>query len=441
MGVIDKRSLRLAFRDKRSGKGWFEFYRQPCVICGHIGNCMIFEDQKTVVCTRQASDIVFSKENLSYVHRLDGEIKLTGKTNAHTSRKKFDDHILSHFFNELIKDSTTKIKPEHIEHFAVKRGISEETIAIRGYCSYPEKPWETAKNVLGPFGSHDTFLNGSQGIPGFYLDQYNNWTMVRHDGILIPYRDRYNQVIGFQIRYDNPPNIVAVDALNYQGLQAKVKRQPNLVQVLDNGEVIAELEMKLNQRLEFKNGDKRGFVQLKKGQRYMWLSSAKRKGGTQAGGMDSPLPVHVSVPSNELKQNNVLVEEHKDSSQHGVAIKTKSIWLTEGALKADLAIDHIVNAYADEIDEVGKVMLAVPGVNTWRRILPLLEEMGVERINVAFDMDAAENPDVQKHYVEMVQYLRENYKVYIALWPLDKAKGIDDCLCMSMKPILRKVQS
>ncbi|MEV6689758.1 MULTISPECIES: DUF3854 domain-containing protein [Bacillati] len=157
--------------------------------------------------------------------------------------------------------------------------------------------------------------------------------------------------------------------------------------------------------------------------------------------MDSPLPVHVSVPSNELKQNNLLIEEHKDSSQHGVAIKTKSIWLTEGALKADLAIDHIVNAYADEIDEVGKVMLAVPGVNTWRRILPLIEEMGVERINVAFDMDAAENPDVQKHYVEMVQYLRENYQVYIALWPLDKAKGIDDCLNMSMKPILRKVQS
>ncbi|MFJ7890520.1 DUF3854 domain-containing protein [Lysinibacillus xylanilyticus] len=440
MGVIDKSSLRLAFRDKRSGKGWFEFYRQPCVVCGHTGNCMIFEDEKTVVCTRQASDTIFSKSNVSYVHRLDGEVKLTGKTNAHTTRDKFDDHILSHFFNELMKDSTTKIKPEHIEHFADKRGITEDTIAIRGYCSYPDKPWETAKNVLGAFGNHESFLKGSQGIPGFYQDKYNKWTMVRHNGILIPYRDRYNQVIGFQIRNDNPPNIVAVDALNYKGLNAKVK-QPNLVQVFDDGEIIAELEMTIGEKLEFKSGNKKGYIQLKKGQRYVWFSSANKQSGAGAGGMNNPLPVHVSVPTPELQQNNALVNEFKDSDQYGVAIKSKAVWISEGALKADLAIDHIVKAFANEIEEVGKVMLAVPGVNTWRRILPLLEEMGVERINVAFDMDAAQNEDVQKHFVEMVQYLREKYEVYIALWPLEQAKGIDDCLSLAIKPTLRKVQN
>lgn len=439
--TIDTSSLRFAFRDKRK-MGWFEFYRQPCVICGSTGNCMISEDGKTAVCTRLESDVVFSTRNLSYVHSLDGDkVSLKGSTKAHETRNKFDDFVLSHHFNGIINDPTTEITKGHIEHFKNERKIGMETIAIRGYCSYPEKPWETAKNVLGQLYDNPAFKDKSfkQGFPGFYLDQYNNWTMVRHQGILIPYRDLHNQVVGFQIRNDNPPNMITVDSRLYDGLLAVIK-QPNFVTVLDNGEIIAELEMKIGQKLEFKRGDKIGYVKLKKGQRYIWFSSANKPGGTGAGGLDNPIPYHVAVPSKELQHNNELVKLHKDSEEHGVTIKSESIWITEGGLKADLAIDHIVNAYADEIDSVGKVMLAVPGVNTWRTLLPALEAMGVKRINIAFDMDAAENKKVQKHFIEMVQFLKTNYEVYIALWSLEHAKGIDEILEKGIKPILRKVR-
>lgn len=439
--TIDTSSLRFAFRDSRK-MGWFEFYRQPCVVCGSTGNCMISEDGKTAVCTRMESDVVFSTRNLSYVHLLDGnKVSIKGSTKTYATRNKFDDFVLSHHFNQIINDSTTAITQEHLTHFQNVRKIRRETIAIRGYCSYPEKPWETAKNVLGKLFDNPAFKEKSfkQGIPGFYLDKYNNWTMVHHHGILIPYRDLHNQIVGFQIRNDNPPNMVTVDSRLYEGLHAVVK-QPNYVQVLDNGEIIAELEMKIGQKLEFKRGEKIGYVKLKKGQRYVWLSSANKQGGTGAGGLDNPLPYHVAVPSIDLQHNNELVMLHKDSTEHGVTIKAESVWITEGALKADLAVDHIVSAYAEEIDEVGKVMLAVPGVNTWRTLLPALEAMGVKRINIAFDMDAAENEKVQKHFLEMVHFLKAKYDVYIALWPLKDSKGIDDCLSNGMKPILKKVE-
>lgn len=439
--TIDTSSLRFAFRDNRK-MGWFEFYRQPCLVCGSTGNCMISEDGKTAVCTRVESDVVFSKRNLSYVHPLDGDkVSLKGSTKTYATRKKFDDYVLSHHFNALINDSTTAIRPEHIAHFANVRKIGAETIAIRGYSSYPEKPWETAKNVLGQLFDNPAFKDKSfkQGLPGFYLDKYNNWTMVRHQGFLIPYRDLHNQIVGFQIRNDNPPNMVAVDSRFYEGLKAVLK-QPNFVQVLDDGEIIAELEMKVGQKLEFKRGDKIGYVKLKQGQRYVWLSSANKLGGTGAGGLDNPLPYHVAVPSADLQGNNELVKLHQDSEEHGVSIKSDSVWITEGALKADLAVDHIVNAYADELDVVGKVMLAVPGVNTWRSLIPALEAMEAKRVNIAFDMDAAQNEDVQKHFLEMVQYLKEKYEVYIALWSLDHAKGIDDCLALGYKASLRRVE-
>lgn len=110
-----------------------------------------------------------------------------------------------------------------------------------------------------------------------------------------------------------------------------------------------------------------------------------------------------------------------------------------GALKADIAVDHIENAFKDELASVGSTMLAVPGINSWRSLLPTLERMEVKRVNLAFDMDAISNKYVKQHFMDMVAELKKlGYEVYVALWNPEN-KGIDDCLCKNRRPQLRRL--
>lgn len=109
-------------------------------------------------------------------------------------------------------------------------------------------------------------------------------------------------------------------------------------------------------------------------------------------------------------------------------------------LKADLAIDRIVEAFSDVIEEVGDTMLATPGINSWRTLLPVLKNMGVKRVNLAYDMDAIENEYVNQYFHDMVKEFKlQGYEVYVAAWSLKNGKGIDDCLLNNFLPQLRKL--
>lgn len=95
-------------------------------------------------------------------------------------------------------------------------------------------------------------------------------------------------------------------------------------------------------------------VKLVKGQRYFWLSSASKEDGTGAG---DPLPVHVAVPTRQL-----------NSWESSTLLKTNAVWITEGALKADIAVEHIIKVNkSEELEVIGSTFLAIPGVNTCSR--------------------------------------------------------------------------
>ena len=427
---LDSTFLRRAFTNKK-GEVWFEFYKQPCYICGKTGNCIIHQDGKTIACTRVESDKVFSKKNSSYLHFIeDGREISYKKENVNKIREKAASFMLDYAYKNML--NSFDLTSQHLHHLKIERQLSEKTINARMYRSYSTDTISMAKSLLGPLYNQDKFKTATIGFPGSYVNDEGQWDMVKHNGILIPYRNHHNEIVGFQIRNTEVNNYVSADPTYFDRLYVRVKQQPNLVQVAHYGEVIGEFKLELGQKAEFKYENKKTVMELKKGQRYIWLSSPKKNQGTPAATQDSPLPVHVALPTEELIELN----EQMANSDSTLVIKRDAVWITEGALKADIAVDHLFQAYEPQ---VGTTMLAVPGVNTWRSLIPILKNMEVKRVNIAFDMDVAKNEQVATHYIEMVNELgRLGYQVYIALWS-SHHKGIDDLVVSRQLPqLIRK---
>jgi len=404
--------------------GWFEYYREYCPICGHTGGCMRNEEGDTAVCIRVESDKVFSQKFVSYLHFLDEKKgqRITGKWEGIKQHKKLDDQNLNQLYRNLLLNRLS-ISSNHLAHLtAPNRGLTLEQIQVRGYKSLE---WGAIKNLSFPN------LNLG-GLPGLYKDEQGQWKLHAMEGILIPYRNQFNEIIGFQIRVDNPRNSVSIEKGNFPSLNAYVKKDNKTVQILVNGEIIQEIELQVGQEVPINYNGQTGSVKLKKGLRYFWLSSANKNEGCGAG---DPTPYHVSIPSNRLE----IIE--KTETDIRSSLKAKSVWITEGALKADIAAEHIHRAFTSEqISFLGDTFIAIPGVNTWANVMSVLKDMGVEQVNVAFDMDVFSNEDVKRNLLSFVEALKaEHYTINYVVWNQKDAKGLDDLFVSSLKPQVRKI--
>lgn len=320
-----------AFRRTKM-KDWYEFSRQTCPICHKTGGCIIHEDGSKVACIRESSDIQFGKGSLvSWLHYIEDGVKVdkaSVESEGHRTRSKLPAHILNHIFSELMVHPETELSEDHMNHLLHERKLSYTTLNTRGYVSFPEKPWVVAKDILPQsLMARLDQPNFTMGIPGFFKNKYG-WSITGSRGIFIPYRDENNWITGFQIRVDNPKNDVEIDATNFDGLYARVKEQPDLVQVLNDGEVVLERRFELNEVETITVGNKVGTVKLKKGQRYYWFSSANKDCGTGAG---DPVPIHVAVPTKQLIEWNKAVENDKEKDTISTTLKVNAIWITEGA--------------------------------------------------------------------------------------------------------------
>lgn len=402
--------------------GWFEYYRETCPVCHKRGGCMINEKGDTVVCIRIESNILFSKGFQSWIHRLEEKqnVQVANIAGSIKNHKKSPSTILNLVYNTMLKNKV--LEKSHLTHLTSKqRGMSKEEVDIREYRSFSDKPRETVKNI-----TTETGYMQFPGVPGFYKTN-NGWTISGIKGILIPYRDHFNQIVGFQIRVDKPRNDVEVNTGTLSGLKARVKNQPNTVQVLNDGEIVMEKEFEMGKTEEITSVEGTGSVKLVKGQRYFWLSSANKDEGCGAG---DPLPIHIAVPTTQLSE-----------WESGILHKTKSVWLTEGALKADIAANHIVKVYnTSKLQELGSTIIAIPGVNTWRSVFPTLEEMGVETVTIALDMDAISNKQVEQQLKMLITELKsKGYHANIAMWNKNDGNGIDDVLVNKRFPKIKKL--
>ncbi len=401
--------------------GWYEFYRETCPICGKSGGCLLNEEGDKVACIRVESKVVFSNKFQSWLHMLKEKkaVDIANTQKVHT-HEKAPASLLDVVFRAFL--SNTELTADHNQHLTgASRGMSTFEIESRQYRSFPEKPWETVKKITEQLG-YQQF----PGIPGFYKNNFG-WSIAGSKGVLIPYRNQYNEIVGFQTRVDNPRNDVEIDKGTTTHLRARVIKQPGRVQAFLDGEMVWEKDLEIGERCEVRLEDECGSVRLVKGQRYFWLSSGNKNEGAGAG---DPSPVHVAVPSHEL-----------NTWTSGELLQKETVWITEGALKADIAAEHIQKAQTEGVrNDVGSTFVAIPGVNTWRTVLPVLEEMNVKHVNIAMDMDVMTNPSVEYHLKELIAELRVlGYTASLAIWNADDGKGIDDVLVNRRFPQLRKL--
>lgn len=124
--------------------------------------------------------------------------------------------------------------------------------------------------------------------------------------------------------------------------------------------------------------------------KYVWLSSANLPGGVSCG---SPF--------------------------HFVGKSLKTVYITEGALKADVAHSLLDKSFG-----------AIAGVSQFgalRKLLEALKECGTEIVCEAYDMDCETNVHVEAARQKMLQIARQEFgfKVYSVTWNAG-FKGIDD---------------
>jgi uncharacterized protein DUF3854 len=138
------------------------------------------------------------------------------------------------------------------------------------------------------------------------------------------------------------------------------------------------------------------------GAKYTTVSSAKR-GGPSPG-------AQVHVPLHE-----------------GLAGDT--VRLTEGELKADVATTLS-----------GLLTVAIPGVAQWRRALPVVQALGIQRVLLAFDADWRINPHVAQTLGHTAFALvKAGHEVQVEAWELALGKGIDDLLAAGHTPAVQSV--
>lgn len=195
------------------------------------------------------------------------------------------------------------------------RGMTGEEIQSRQYRTVPDR-------LTVPDGD-------LTGVPGFRLER-SCWTHAAPSGLMIPVLNEKHQVVGFQIRLDNPVE-----------------------------------------------------------QKYIWFSS---RDTCSVGAR-----IHVAMP---LRTRNATL-----------------VWITEGPLKADIAAERL-----------GAPVLGVPGVNTWKTALEILQHMSPrpDRVVLAYDMDAVSNEHVRQHTQMFGNALKQSYKTFLARW--QGKKGLDDAL-------------
>lgn len=403
-------------------KDWYEIIRETCPICGKSGGCMLHSDQNRVVCIRVESKIVFSKKMTSWLHFLKEPVSKEKNLDEYVlESEKAPVEQLSAVYGAMLEN--TYLHDTHHEHLTgPSRSMQEKEIHHREYRTFPAKSWDTTKAMLDHV-SEKAF----EGVPGLFRNKFG-WMIAGAPGILIPYRNTRNQITGFQIRVDNPGFKAVLEGTFNDHVTAEIIEKPNKVQVKIDDEVYKEEYLSEGERITIMTNGNYGSVCLKKGQRYFWLSSANKEQGTGAG---NPLPVHVAVPVSQLQ-----------NWEEGEIHQTDSVWITEGALKADIAVEHMERIYkSGQIVDQEKTptFIGLPGVSTWFNVMEVLEEMNTRIVTLAYDMDMLSNPDVLRPLKDFITHLKsQGYEVRMAMWNEEDGKGIDDMILNSKFPQIKK---
>jgi putative DNA primase/helicase len=144
--------------------------------------------------------------------------------------------------------------------------------------------------------------------------------------------------------------------------------------------------------------------------KYLYLSASKKQREERhaRGGVEYPKAEYaVHVPAD-------------------VSAGTETVRVTEGVLKADIA-----TALS------GVLTIGIPGVNGWKRTIPVLQKLSANRVVIALDADHKENPAVADAVTGLTrECVAKGFAAAIETWEISDGKGIDDLLANGHQPKL-----
>lgn len=457
-GRLDVTSMR--DRDYKNEKVyWLRFSVGRCPICGEAnGWCVTNVTGTKVICMKRPNDHPVGQ---GYLYVLDDKkpVKFDAKKIVRKRTYKFASPDKRDAMNQLV----VKYYPlsDADRQNLHDRGLDDKHIALHPHGSFASigksKPqavlsnglyqsvWiqaleqanlrlSTWKGVMGFFGETVTDDGGRYELPFF------NCTS---QGMLVPYYSMYNQILGFQVRLNNPP-VKAVQSTvtssskktlfkifidKYTNQYIVKAVSSSQIRVIDTGDASGKDEIK---GTYMEDGKPEEYVfKLKLENKYRWISSRNQNHGAEGYGEHMPVEVAYNdriacLSSDDPKQKAML-----DSYIH----QEKGIWLTEGGLKGIVAAANLSKQLSEEqLDKYGRDVLAVAGVTSYADFLPILKKLSVKRATIAFDMDLIENDRVLDSVYKLANLLLANdIKVYIAVWNGQQAKGIDDALTSNTK--------
>ena len=256
--------------------GWLRVNgKKPCPVCRKFKGCLVTDDDTVAVCLRVGSDREVTWGLGGFLHELKPREERAVEPILVPSGplRKATPKVLDSVYRALLSEHP--LSDRHRQHLLEERQLSAAAISGRGYKSWGFSPHQRAP--IGR-GGYERFGNVALDVPGLIVRKQKGpqyVTLAGAPGIAIPVRDVKGQILGVQVRVDQP-----------------------------------------------------------KFGKYLWLSSASQ------GGASPGTPIHVARPR----------EDGRGSGR---------VWLTEGPLKADIASERL-----------GEVVLALPGVNALRELLP-----------------------------------------------------------------------
>lgn len=472
--------IKTSFKDTDYPNGnvhWLQFNGAHCPICGKTDWCCVNVTGTKVICMRVQKPGAKQVAG-GYLYELHDGQKVAfdpSKVKPSTTIPYANSNIMDTLYRLVLLGCP--LTEEHRANLK-KRGLTDEQIqlhASRGFGSYyasyngrkthhvhgmPNAKFAPTTGNQGTLKSRweevltklDLPKDAWKGVPGFYLKQARFENDLHYkvkdagqfvvkagsyaypafeskaEGMLVPYYNQYNQLVGFQIRVDHTK------------VWAKVLEQPSKTTTFvefkpGTNHYVVKVQLKHDlEATKVAEGDLKddkapvtiryGIAKSKKivfephvGGKYFWVSSARKTEGAEGS-----TPIQVSYQSKIAKLNPT------DPELVSYIDQPKSVWLTEGGLKAIVATNNLTNSLTSEqLDKYGRDFLAVAGVSSYRKFIPMLEKLHVRHVTVAFDMDFMNKSQVSESMVKLVNLLQEKgYAVTIAFWR--QGKGIDDAL-------------
>lgn len=437
---------------KTNMDGWFEFIRVSCPICHKTGMCCIHSDGDKVGCSRVPSDRILFRNSNTYLHRLNGEIKPIENLQPQNRipRSELADSHHRHIVYTIVL-SFYELSRKHYHDLINERNLSPAEIKARGYGSYTKErkqgqindETKTLVSVWEELFKHNGLPEDAwKGVPGFSQarTELGNKTITfpifeTEEGLLAPFRNELNEIIGLQIRPDSRKirvkdkegdlnfNVIP----KYQLIEGKRKPIFLLTELDGNEEIFYPID-EFKQWIDVEFFGRKSRLKFDQDPKYKWVSSSNKYLGTAA-----ESGIHFSFDFEAIKDFKANVNS---SRPFPYAETIKSAFLTEGSIKADVISHHLRKAYSEEeLSSIGQMVVAVAGTNNWQAAVSKLLKTNIRTITIAYDMDVLTNKNVELQYSSLVKTLKQKgFKVNLAIWSLSQAKGLDDLLNLNYKP-------